>query len=366
MLTVLHIDTERGWRGGERQALWLAQGVARAGHRSLVVARAGEPLADRARAAGLDVIASAPRSEADLLAARRLTRIVRQMGARILHAHTGHAVALAALAALGTDARVVVTRRVDFRLRANWGTRWKFSRAAGVIAISRAVARALAESGIDPARIDVVPSGIDLTRTFVPATAETLAQLGVPPGAPLLVQVAQLVGHKDPLTLVRAVAAARREVPALHALLVGEGPLRPRVEAEIAALALGDWVHLAGYRGDADGLLAAADVATLSSEEEGLGTVLLDALSMGKPTVATAAGGIPEIIVDGVSGLLAPVHVADALGAAIARVLRDPSLAARRSRGARERAAEFSVERTPERTLAVYERVLRAAGAPPG
>jgi len=173
-----------------------------------------------------------------------------------------------------------------------------------------------------------------------------------------VVQVAQFVAHKDPVTFVRAVAAARRAVPGLHALAVGDGPLRPKVEAEIAALGLNEVVHLTGYRGDADSLLAAADVATLSSQEEGLGTVLLDALSMGKPTAATAAGGIPEIIETGVSGLLAPVHDGDALGAAIARLITDSALAARLKDGALRRAAEFSVERTAERTLAVYARVL--------
>jgi glycosyltransferase involved in cell wall biosynthesis len=361
-ISVLHVDTERGWRGGERQALWLAQAVARAGHTSIVGARPGEPLDVRARAAGLEVIACAPVTEFDPRSALRLRREIVARGVSIVHAHTGHAVTAAAMAVLGTSARVVVTRRVDFRLKRNWGTRWKYSRASALIAISHAVARALEASGIDPARIEIIPSGVDLTRTFEPASRETLAALGVPVGAPLVVQVAQLVGHKDPVTFVRAVAAARREVPTLHALSVGEGPLRGRVEAEVAALGLHDVLHLTGYRADADALLAAADVATLSSQEEGLGTVLLDALSMGKPAAATAAGGIPEIIEDGVSGLLVPVHDAAALGAAIARLLLDTGLAARLRAGALRRAADFSVERTAERTLAVYARVL-ARGA---
>ena len=363
MLTVLHVDTERGWRGGERQALWLAEGVRRAGHRSVIAARPGEPLAERAHLAGIDVVPSAPLTEFDVLAAARLRRVIEARGVHIVHAHTGHSVALAAIATLGTRARVVVTRRVDFHLKRNWGTRWKYGRASAIIAISRAVANVLAAGGIDPGRIEVIPSGIDLSRRFVPATPEALAGLGVPPDAPLVVQVAALVGHKDPVTFVRAIARARGAVPGLHALLVGEGPLRPAVEGEVRRLGLDGAVHLAGYRTDADSLLAAASVATLSSEEEGLGTVLLDALSMGKPTAATAAGGIPEIIEDGVSGLLVPVGDHEALGAAIARAATDRALAERLAAGARRRAAEFSVERTAERTLAVYERVLARESA---
>jgi glycosyltransferase involved in cell wall biosynthesis len=335
--------------------------VARAGHGSVIVARPDEPLADRARAAGLEVVPCTPASEADPVAAWRLRREITARGASVVHAHTGHAVALAALATLGTPARVVVTRRTAFALKRNWGTRWKYSRAHVVIAISRAVAAALEAGGIPAGRIEVIPSGIDLARAFVPATAATLAALGVPPGVPLVVQVAQLQWEKDPVTFVEAVAVARREVPTLHALLVGEGPLRGEVERRIAVLGLTSAVRLAGYRTDADGLLAAATVATLSSAQEGLGTVLLDALSLGKPTVATRAGGIPEIIVDGVSGLLAPARDPAALGAAIARAIRDAPLAARLAAGGRARAAEFSVERTTERTIAVYERLAGTA-----
>lgn len=360
MLSVVHLNTERGWRGGERQALWLAEGVARAGHRSVLVARPGEPLAERAAAAGVDVFGAAPVAEADLVAALRVRRLVLERGAQVVHAHTGHAVALGALATLGTPARMVVTRRVAVPLRANWGTRLKYGRASAIIAISRAVAAVLAAGGVEPSRIRVVPSGIDLTRRFEPASAETLAALGIPAGVPLVVQVGALGPDKDPLTFVRAVAVARRGCPGAHGLLVGDGPLRPRVEAEIARLGLGGAVHLAGQRRDADGLLAAATVAALTSAQEGLGTVLLDALSMGRPTVATRAGGIPEVVVDGESGLLAPVGDAEAVGAALARVLGDAALAARLSAAGRARAAGFSIERTTAATLAVYEEVVAA------
>jgi len=354
---VVHVDTERGWRGGERQALWLAAELARRGHASLVAARAGEPLALRAREAGLDVVACGPFSEADLAAAWGLRRALGAFRATIVHAHTAHAVAVAALATLGTGVPLVVSRRVDFRLRANAGTRWKYGRAAAIVAISHAVARVLEASGVGRHRIHVVPDGVDVHRAIKRAGAATLASLGLAPGRPLVVQVAQLVGHKDPLNFVRAIAAARASVPDIQALLVGDGPLRADVEREIARLDVADAVRLAGYRTDADALLAAADVATLSSREEGMGSVLLDALLFGLPIAATRAGGIPEIVVDGESGLLAPAENPAALGVAIARLLTDRALAERLRVNARARAPEFSVERMTDRTLAVYDAV---------
>src|SRR5581483_10740632 len=102
--------------------------------------------------------------------------------------------------------------------------------------------------------------------------------------------------------------------PGIEALLVGDGPLRDAVESEVTALGLGGVLVVAGYRTDADALLAAADVAVLSSREEGMGSVLLDALAFGVPVAATRAGGIPEIVAEGETGLLADVSDPTALG----------------------------------------------------
>jgi glycosyltransferase involved in cell wall biosynthesis len=355
---VLHVNTEKGWRGGERQTLWLAMWLARMGHFSIVACRPGEPLAKRALEERLHVVSTTPIGELDLAAAFRLRAYIRKENIQIVHAHTAHAVALAAFATMGTSAAMVTTRRVDFRLRPNLASRWKYGRARAIIAISKAVADALVASGIARDRIEVIPSGVDLSRTFVPATAETLALLGVPARAPLVVQVSQLVPHKDPVTFVRAIAEARRRVPGLHALLVGDGQLRADVESAILESGVGDILHLTGYRRDADSLLMAADVVTLSSKEEGLGTVLLDAMSMGKPIAAPAAGGIPEIVEHEKSGLVSSVGDAKRLGENIASLLTNKVLASRLSAGARERVKEFSVQRTSDRTLEVYRRLL--------
>lgn len=357
-LRILHLDTERGWRGGERQLLWLAGELQRQGHVCFVAARSGELLADRARRLGMPTVSCNPAGEADLIAAMRLRRMLRLLEVELIHAHTAHALALAALATMGRPIPVVAARRVDFPLRRNVATRWKYAHAAAVVAVSGAVRDVLVRGGLPPERVTVVHDGVDLGREISPASVGTLAALGVPAGAPLAVQVAQMVGHKDPVTFVRAVAAARRAVPTIQALLVGEGDERPAVERAIAELGMGGVVHLTGYRIDADSLLAAADVAVLSSREEGMGSVLLDALMLGRPAVATRAGGIPEVLEDGVSGLLAPVGDAAALGAAIARVLTEPALAARLATAGRARVERFSMPRTAAATLDVYRRVL--------
>lgn len=357
--TILHIDTERGWRGGERQVLWLVKCLIKTGNNCIIAARPGSPLALRATELGLRVIPCSPFSELDPFAAAKLRKFIKREGVQIVHAHTAHAAAIAMMCA--GKAQTVITRRVDFRVGRGWFSQRKYRHAAAVIAISDAVSKVLIESGVDADKIEIIPSGIDLRRPVPRADRRVLQLLGIPETAPLVVMVAMLVPHKDPLTFIRAMKDVCAEVPDAHALIVGEGPMRGDVEQLISELGLDAQVHLAGFRSDAESILAAADVAALSSREEGLGSVLIDALWMEKPIAATRAGGIPEIVQHGSSGLLAPVGNDSALGAAISRLLTDGALRTRIAAAGRARAEMFSVDETAARTARVYDRVLEEA-----
>ncbi|HEY7877475.1 MAG TPA: glycosyltransferase [Gemmatimonadaceae bacterium] len=360
-LTVMYVDLNTEWRGGQRQILWMAEGLRRRGGRPLLALRPNAVLAERASARGIEVVPINPLfAEWGPWTVMRLRRLAAREGVQILHPQCGHSMALSALAALGTDTRVIFARRVTSRLRPGVVTRIKYRRAHRIIAVCRAAVPALVDVGIDPELVDVVYSGVDLQRLVEPATRDTLETLGVPAGAPLVVMVGALVPMKDPLTFVRAIAAARAQSPNLHAVLLGDGPLRLTVESLVRELALGAVFHLAGFRTDADSLMRAADVVVLSSDgsAEGIGGVVIDAISFGRPVAATAAGGVPEVIENERTGLLVPVGDGAALGAAIARLLTDHRLAARLSAAGLARAADFSVERTIDGTIAAYERLL--------
>lgn len=359
-LTVMYVDLNTQWRGGQRQILWMAEGLRRHGGRPLLALRPHAILAQRARAAGLEVVPIDPLiAEWGPMTVMRLRRTVAREGVDILHPQCGHSMALSALAALGTRTRVVFARRVTSPLRRGAATRLKYGRADHVIAVCRAAVPALLEAGIDAGRVDVVYSGVDLTRSVEPASRTTLAELGVPNG-PLVVMVGALTQMKDPLTFVRAVDVARRSVPTMHALLVGDGPLRPRVEALIREMDLEHTLHLAGFRSDADALMCAGQVVVLSSDAsaEGIGGVVIDAISFGRPVAATAAGGVPEVIENERTGLLVPVGDAEALGHAIARLLTEHDLAARLVAAGLARSRDFSIDNTVNGTIAVYKTLL--------
>lgn len=364
-LTVMYVDLNTVWRGGQRQILWMAEGLKRQGGRPLLALRPHAVLAQRARAAGLEVIPIDPLiAEWGPMTVGRLRRIVAREGVDILHPQCGHSMALCALAALGTSTRVIFARRVTSPLRRGVATRVKYGRADGFIAVCRAAVPALLEAGIDADRVHVVYSGVDLSRPVEPATSATLAELGVPNGSgPLVVMVGALTQMKDPLTFVRAIDVARRAVPSLHALLVGDGPLRAPVHDLIIQLGLEGTLHLAGFRSDADSLMCAGQVVVLSSDgsAEGIGGVVIDAISFGRPVAATAAGGVPEVIEHERTGLLVPVGDATALGQAIARLLTDDALATRLVAAGLARSRDFAIENTVSGTIAVYRKLLEKA-----
>jgi glycosyltransferase involved in cell wall biosynthesis len=136
------------------------------------------------------------------------------------------------------------------------------------------------------------------------------------------------------------------------------------VREEIARSGLAGAVTLAGWRDDADALLAHADVAVLSSRHEGLPVVLMMALALGKPIAATAAGGVPEMLRGCSCGVVVPIGDADALGDAIASIASDPALARRMGEASRVRANDYAIDRVAQRTVAVYRKVLSDHGRP--
>jgi glycosyltransferase involved in cell wall biosynthesis len=354
---VLHVDTAAGWRGGQNQVLLTAAGMAARGHRATVACRRGGPLEERARDAGVPVRAIDFRGDLWPPAVVSLARLLRGGGPSVLVLHDPHAVSAGILAARLAGRRpLVAVRRVDFPLASPLSRR-KYAACDRVVVVSRAIGGVVEAGGVPAERLRLVYEGVQ-DRAPVPGGEQALAELGVPPGAPVVGNVAALTDHKDHATLVEAMALLRPRAPEARLVVCGEGPLRGALEARVRERGLGDRVVFAGFRRDLDRLLPAFSVFCLSSHLEGLGTSLLDAMAFGLPIVATAAGGIPEVVQDGVNGRLAPPREPAALAAALAAVLGDDE----RRRGYGEAGRRlflerFTVDRMVEATLAVVAEV---------
>lgn len=307
--------------------------------------RRGSALADRLRGVVPLLEINPILGEFDFIAAHILNRRLKAEKIDVVHAHTGHAVSLAAMATCGTDIPFVLTRRVDFHLSPNMLSRWKYRRAARVVAISEGVRDILLQDGIPPSKITVVPSGVDFDR-YKSVRAVSKTELGFDAGDIVIGQVAALAPHKDQNTFIEAMEILRRDVPNAKAVIVGEGELRPVLEANIRARNLTDSFKLIGFKENPLDYLAAFDVFCLSSKEEGLGTSVIDAMAVGIPVVATNVGGIPELVEEGKTGYLVPGRDPIALANALKNCIASPERNRLLHAQAQEKARKFSIIHT--------------------
>jgi glycosyltransferase involved in cell wall biosynthesis len=365
----LHIDTARTWRGGQNQVLLTVNGLRAIGHRAALVAHPGGELRRRA-AEGLELIPIAPRTEMDLSAAWKLSRLVKRIAPDVIHAHDPHGVAMASLAlSLGAPAAkggpmpvLVASRRVDFHLKGNSFSRWKYRQVDCFIAASEAIRRMLVADGVPADRTVTVHEGIDVEPVLAAPAVNVHEAFFLPHGAPIVGNVAALVPHKGQRYLIEAAHQVVQQLPDARFVILGEGDLREQLEKQVREHHLERHVLLPGFRTDVLGCIKGFDLFVMSSVTEGLGTSLLDAMACARPIVATTAGGIPEMVEDGANGLLVPPRDHMALANAIVRALKDDQLRRRLGETGLARVnARFTVERMVAETASVYARM---AGRP--
>jgi glycosyltransferase involved in cell wall biosynthesis len=350
-LRVLHVDSGRDWRGGQRQVLLLAQGQRDAGHEPLVVAEPASPLVQRLRARGIAVAAVRLRGEWDVAAARRVRALVRTWRADVVHAHDARAHGVALMALLGrADVPLVVTRRVAFVPKHG---RLKYGRrVARFIAISRAVREAMIEGHVDPARIDVVYSGVPAP-SIVRARDWRLECRW--PGDTVLCGVVGAMTVEKGIDTLAAIAARLPEPARRRARLLLLGGSAAG-HCDIGGVA----AFRAGFVDEVHSAMAGLDVLWHPSRAEGLGTAVIDAMSLGVPPVAFAVGGLPELIEHGRSGFLVPPENVDAFADAAARLILDADARRAAAELGPLRARDFDVRHMVDGTERTYETVLAA------
>jgi L-malate glycosyltransferase len=311
-----------------------------------VVTAAQSELARRLSADGVRIHPAAWRAGVD---PRVIPAIVRELRSpAVLHAHDAHALTLASLSAIPRSRPLVVTRRVTFPLRQ--GYFWR--RACRIIAISRAVREALLKDGVKPDRVVTVPSAVDPDVSQC-SGLDLRALLRIPHNGQMAVHLGALTPEKDQGTLVLAAARLVRDLPNLHWVIVGDGPLRAELQRKIESLGLRDRVHLLGALDDPHRALTQADVFVLSSVAEGLGSSVLAAMARSVPVVATRVGGVPDLLESG-GGLLVQPEDPQELASAVQRVLTDNSVRSKLLSAAAREIEQYSIGAMAEQVLSVY------------
>lgn len=369
-MKTLHINTERTWRGGEQQTLYLLRSLKERRIKSHLACQPGSPMEKKALEAGVEVFPIAMRGEVDLPASLRIRKLITRHGYDIVHSHTSHAHTLAFFASLGCGTCRLVTRRVDFSIFRNRflpinGIKYRFM-ADYYIAISHQIKQVMVKDGIAADRIFVVHSGIDPQRFARAAGDHLTEEFKLRPDERVVINVAHLAGHKGQKYLVGAIPHVLAAIPNVRFFIIGKGELMSELQALSVSLGIGHALTFTGFRNDVGAFYKIADLFVMSSVQEGLGTAILDALALGKPVVAANSGGIPEIIRDGQTGRLVEAANPQALAKGIIEMLTNVELAgAMARRGQADVKAKFSINAMVENNLAVYNRLLTSDSCRP-
>jgi glycosyltransferase involved in cell wall biosynthesis len=291
--------------------------------------------------------------------------------ADVVHAHMYRAEIVATqaawrLAAAGRHRPFVVSTVHSSRIRSDEDRallRRLTPRMDHLVAVSRAIVRKIEDEGRVGAPVSLIYNGVDLQRYVDQEACCTLhEEYGIAGGSPIVGVVARLEPEKGHPTLLDAWPRVLEAVPNAHLLIVGEGSRREALEAQAAGLGLlgaSPRVTFTGRRDDIPAVTAALDVAVLPSYREAQGLSILEAMALSRPVVASAVGGIPEMIEDGRTGLLVPPHDAAALGDAIARMLTDHPFADTVARAGHDLVYErFCVEMMVRATETIYDEAV--------
>lgn len=352
-MTILHVITPRHYSGAERVVVLLAEALKAHGHRIVVAMKPQAEMERELAAHGLEAYAMPISGKLNFAAPGRLARLAREVGADIIHTHLSTASLWGGLA--GRRAGIPVVGHVHAM-----NSTFYYRYANLIVTCSEGVRQHLIHQGIAPKRLEVLYYGLPTERlSGLRPSAEVRQELGLSATAPVLGIVAHLHEKKGQRYVIQALPRLLTRFPELVLLLVGKGD--PQKLQELAReLHVEHAVRFLGYRPNAIELMGAMDIVLLPSiAKEGFGIVLIEAGFIGKPVIGSDFTGINEAIVDGVTGLLAPVRDSIALGDRIEELLADPERARRYGEAGRARAAElFTFEKMGERMESLYHRLL--------
>lgn len=364
---VAHVIGQLRTGGAERQLVNYLLAADRRDFRHTAVCLSGRgELADQVESAGIPVVRMPVRTRTAPASLWRFAAWLRHERVAVVHTHMYHAALWGRLAGRLARVPVLVTTEHGKEL---WKSRWQV---AIDHQLSRSTARhiVVARDGLEirrtreriPAsKLTLIPNGVP-----IPADPANLAgrrrvraEFGIDDSSPVIGAVGRIVEAKGLEFLFAALGTLRARFPALKCLLAGTGELRPALERRASEIGIADMLVWAGNRGDIPDILAAMDIWVMSSVREGLPVALLEAMAAAKPIVATSVGGIPDAVRHDVEALLVPAADAEALAAAVGRLLGDPDLSGRLAHAARERAvAAYGIESVARRIEAVYRQEL--------
>ncbi len=358
-MKILHINTEKGWRGGEQQLFYLCKNLYEKGIEAAVACKIGSELEKRCKKEGIKTF---PLSGNQLIDILRIGIIGKNF--EIVHAHTAKAHNIAAFSKKFHKRPVIYTRRVSYPPKRNPLTKYKYALTEVTVAVSKKVARVLKENlRITENKLQVIYSSVDTTieKLVDPQKVRKIRQeLG---GYPIVGTVAALTKEKNIPNFIKAAKIVEKKYPKAVFVVVGEGKLKNELQTLIKSLKLNDRFFLLGFKKDVYNYIKSFDLFILPSDIEGFSGSILNAMLLKVPVVVTNVGGAEEAVINGKTGILVPRRNPQALAKGISAVLEDESLRKRIISTAFEYVVKnFSVGRMVDAYTQLYGEVVSGRG----
>lgn len=341
---ILHINTEKGFRGGEIQTLELARRLQKNGFPTIMLCHKDGLLLQKAKQLNIQCVEFNPKGELDIFSALKLRRIVKEYKIDIVHCHTSHALGIAYLSAIrNKGVKVVGTRRVSFPFHSKWSLK-KYLASSKIVSVSESIAKGLLESGVPSEKLAVIHSGFDISKfRNLPDPKVMKERLGVAKNYPVIGVVGALAHHKGHKTFLKAISKVWITYPNTIVVFVGEGAAKEDLKKSVDSRALP--AIFLGFIENVAPIYKSFDIFVLPSVSgEGSPAVIKEAAAAGIPVVATNVGGVDEILRNNQEALIVQPSDPAKLANAIIAVAQNKELAAKLVEAAKKRVEFFDFD----------------------
>lgn len=362
-IRILHLCSEKGWRGGEQQVIYLVGELQKQGVENTLAVRKNSALERVCVDQKIPFFVIPFSNSMDFISALQVRSFCRENKVDIMHAHTSVAHGVAVLSAFfGNPIPILLSRRVDFVPQNTFLTKWKYNhpQIKFIAGVSDKIQQTMRMYVKHPEKCITIHSGIDISLNPDRTTSSiSLRQeFNVLPSKIIVGNTSALTKEKDYFTFIDTIEKLNGlRIPAVG-FIVGEGPLKAQLKDYVLRRGLQHLLFFTGFRKNIGEILNQFNYFLMPSKKEGLGTSLLDAFKAGVPVVATGVGGIPEVIIDNETGLLAPVGDSTALASAIKYLVEHEDERKRITMNAREYLNKFSKAETARKTIETYQLML--------
>jgi len=362
---ILHLSSAKTWRGGEQQIAYLIEELQEQNIKQMVLCVKDAAFATWCEKQEVPFFAYKKRSSIDLKVAKQIRRIAKQESITHVHAHDSHAHTFAVLAAafFGMKKPIVLSRRVDFPVKNNFLSHWKYNHDSikKIICISRNIKQIIESAIVDQSKLTVVYSGVrpEKFATSKQVKNKLREEYKILNKKKIVANIAALADHKDYPTFVRTAEILSRKRSDLQFLIIGgDGGETQKIRQLIREKKLEKNIILTGFRADIVEVFPELDVLLFTSKEEGLGTTILDAFACKVPVVATQAGGIPEMVIHRQTGWLSAIGNAEHLAEGVEQVLEKKTLRDSLIANANVQLQNFTSKKMASAILAIYSTVV--------